>query len=115
MEISIESTHGKWKVEVESDKERDKIANRDKEETELDKELRKLRSGRIFNLRLETLPERFKEKVIRCTRRWLCIPCVHVAKVEERLKSCLKRKKYREVSLREIRFLKMEFTCTKMS
>ena len=72
--------------EVESDKERDKNANRDKEEIELDKETRKLRSGRVFNVRLETLPERFKEKVISCTRRWLCIPRVHVAKVEERLK-----------------------------
>ena len=55
-----------------------------------------MRSGKVFNVRLETLPERFKEKVKSCTRRWLCIPRVHVAKVEERLKSCLKRKKYRE-------------------
>ena len=83
-------------VEGESDKERDKIANRDKGETKLDKEVRKLRSGRIFNVRLETLPKRFKEKVISCTKRWLCIPRVQVVKAEERLKSCLKRKKYRE-------------------
>ena len=47
-------------------------------------------------MRLETLPKRFKEKVMSGTRRWLCIPRVHVARVEERLKSCLKRKKYRE-------------------
>ena len=47
-------------------------------------------------MRLETLPERFKEKVLSSTKRWICIPRVHIAKIEERLKSCLKRKKYRE-------------------
>ena len=82
--------------EVESDKERYKNGSSDKEEIEPEKESRRLRSGKVFNVRLETLPEIFKEKVISCTRRLLCIPRVHVAKVEERLKSCLKRKKYRE-------------------
>ena len=71
----------KWKVT-----KRDKNENSDKEEIESDKESRRLRSGKVFNVRLETLPERFKEKVISCTRRWLCIPRVHLAKAEERLK-----------------------------
>ena len=58
--------------------------------------MRKLRSGRIFNVRLEELPKRFKDSVLSCTRRWLCIPQVHAVQTVERLKSCLKRKKYRE-------------------
>ena len=61
-----------------------------------DEGVRKLRSGRIFNVRLEELPKRFKDSVLSCTRRWLCIPRVNAVQTVERLKSCLKRKKYRE-------------------
>ena len=82
--------------DTESEVEIGKKENIDKDEIESDKETRKLRSGKVFNVRLKTLPEIFKEKVVSSTKRWLCIPRVHVAKVEERLKSCLKRKKYRE-------------------
>ena len=82
--------------DTESEVEKNREENVDKDEIESEKETRKLRSGKVFNVRLETLPERFKEKVISSTKRWLCIPRVHIAKVEERLKSCLKRKKYRE-------------------
>ena len=82
--------------DTESEVDQTRKDHVDKDEIEPDRESKRLRSGKIFNVRLETLPERFKERVLSSTKRWICIPRVHIAKIEERLKSCLKRKKYRE-------------------
>ena len=57
--------------DTEKEVEKSREENVDKDEFEPDKETRKLRSGKVFNVRLETLPERFKEKVISSTKRWL--------------------------------------------
>ena len=74
------------------------IENRENEKSKLDETeiSRRTRSGKIFNVKLDSLPEKYKGIVRLCTKRWICIPKVPQKIYTVELKSCLRRRKYAE-------------------